>query len=293
MKRIIVLGGHGMAGHIITQYLEMSGKYIVQCTSRTRSRINSNTKFLDINNHEDLKEYLVSWKPNIVINCVGVLVKHAEEDLANAININSLLPHILSSLSNQVGFKLIHISTDCVFSGQKGNYIESDFRDGNDNYARTKILGEINNDRDLTIRTSIIGPELKNNGTGLLHWFLNATGEINGYSSAFWNGITTLELAKIIDSIIESELTGLVQVSSTDKISKYNLLLLANSVFNKELHIKKYDSVFIDKSLINTRKDFSYQLPSYEDMLIELFNWMKCNTNLYMHYSIITKLRKS
>src|SRR5690606_24943808 len=120
----------------------------------------------------------------------------------------------------ELGSKLIHISTDCVFSGNRGAYTEDDFCDANDTYGRSKALGELNNDRDLTIRTSIIGPELKTNGEGLLHWFLNQSTPVNGFTEAYWGGVTTLELAKAIKTALMSDLKGIVNLTNGESISK-------------------------------------------------------------------------
>ena len=132
----------------------------------------------------------------------------------------------------KVGGMLIHISTDCVFSGNKGNYIETDYRDARDIYGLSKALGEIDNENDLTIRTSIIGPELKTNGEGLFHWFLSQKGNVYGYTDAIWGGVTTLEFAKAIDCAIEQRITGLINLTNKVPISKYELLKLSQKIFN-------------------------------------------------------------
>ena len=128
---------------------------------------------------------------------------------------NSLLPHHLQSISEEIGAKLIHISTDCVFSGKTGSYTESSLRDADDVYGRTKALGEIISNQHLTIRTSIVGPELKINGEGLLHWFLTSTEkELNGFSKVFWGGVTTVELAKAIEFAISHDINGVWNLCS-------------------------------------------------------------------------------
>ena len=167
----------------------------------------------------------------------------------------------------------MHVSTDCVFSGKKGAYADTDFRDGDTVYARTKALGEVIDERNLTVRTSIIGPELKDNGTGLFHWFMNQHGEIKGYRRAFWSGVTTLELAKFIHAAIRNDLTGLFQLSMPEKVSKYDLLKLFREIWRKEdVTIAPYDDYFCDKSMkCSSRADFGYSLPGdYRQMLIEL-----------------------
>lgn len=285
-KRVVVLGALGMAGHVMSQYLDETDEYEIFGIARTKG-----TKYikkeLDVQNFEELEKYFEEIKPNFVINCIGILVAKSNSDLTTAILMNSYLPHFLSKLGDKLNYKLIHISTDCVFSGKSGGYREDSFRDGDDNYARTKALGEVINDKDLTVRTSIIGPELKSNGTGLLHWFLNQKGTISGYSKAFWSGITTLELAKQIDEMIKQDTKGLFQLCPDDKISKFDLLKLFAKIWNKNITIEENSNYSVDKSLICTRSDFVYsnnQRPDFEQMLIEAKKWMDLNQDYYQHY---------
>ena len=284
MGKIVVLGSAGMAGHIVTEYLSDFKEYEVYGVSRTAG--NFVTHIIDVTDFKALREMLNEVRPDYVINCVGVLVNHSANDICNAIQINSYLPHYLSGLGDELNFKLIHISTDCVFSGKTGDYKEDSFRDGDDNYARTKALGEVVNDRDLTIRTSIIGPELKANGTGLLDWFLKQSGEVSGYSEAYWSGVTTLELAKAIGEFIKQGTCGLFQLCPKNKISKYELLKCFSSIWNTQIKVNSNASYCIDKSLVSTRNDFSYDVPDYTDMLAELDGWMKHHNDYYRHYQL-------
>lgn len=282
MQKVVVLGALGMAGHIMTEYLESLGEYQVHGVARQSGKYIDTV--LDITDFGALRQYLEYLKPDYVINCVGALVAHAKDQTADAILLNSYLPHFLSDLGEHAGYKLIHISTDCVFSGKDGQYHENSFKDGDDYYARSKALGEIINNRDLTIRTSIIGPELKNNGTGLLDWFLKQSSEIKGYNKAYWSGVTTLELAKATHQMIQQNITGLFQLCPQAKISKFNLLELFAKVWNKNILILPYDSYLVDKSLVCTRTDFNYPKPEYEIMLIELKQWMDIHPSYYGHY---------
>ena len=201
MKKVLLFGATGMAGHIAYYYLLNTGKYeITNVVFRTP--LTEDSIIVDVTNRDAVAEVVRRVQPEIILNCVGVLIKGSKEHPDNAILINAYFPHLLKKMADEVGAKLIHISTDCVFSGKRGNYTEDDFRDADDVYGRSKALGEVINDKDLTIRTSIIGPELKKNGEGLFHWFMNQHGEINGFKTAIWGGVTTLELAKAIDSAI-------------------------------------------------------------------------------------------
>ncbi len=270
---MFVFGATGMAGHMVTRYLDSLGKYLLFNSSI--DKLNDQTIILNVENKKLVKKLLYQAKPDIVINCIGLLIQASKKHPALAIYLNSFFPHYLAELGQKLDFKTIHMSTDCVFSGKKGEYSENDFRDGEDHYARTKALGELINDRDLTFRTSIIGPELNENGVGLFNWFMRQKGTINGYTNVFWTGVTTLELAKAMDKAIEQDLTLLYHLVPENKISKYDLLQIIKEVFNKPIEILKDGQQKHDKSLINTRQDFNYNVPNYRDMLIELRDWMK------------------
>jgi dTDP-4-dehydrorhamnose reductase len=282
MKKVIILGSAGMAGHIMAEYLRTTGDYQVFGVAREDGR--HVDKKLDVLDFSGLQAYLSAINPDLVINCIGVLVSKSADDMCTAIQINSYLPHFLARLGKQLDFKLVHISTDCVFSGKDGQYHENSFRDGNDNYARTKALGEVINDHDLTIRTSIIGPELKHNGTGLLDWFFKQQDEIKGYSRAYWSGVTTLELAKVTHAMITQGITGLYQLCPSEKISKYELLKLIAKVWDRDISILPYEGYAVDKSLVCTRTDFTYPKPEYEAMLVEAREWMDTHVDYYPHY---------
>ena len=259
MKKVMVLGCVGMAGHVVADYLSNKDDYDIYGVARSEGKFV--THVLDVTDFDRLHDLIKTINPDYIINCIGVLVSASANNICTAIQINSYLPHFLAMLGNKHNFKLIHISTDCVFSGKTGGYREDSFKDGDDNYARTKALGEVVNEMDLTIRTSIIGPELKSNGTGLLDWFLKQTNEIKGYSKAYWSGVTTLELAKAIHEFIKQDIHGLFQLCPDEKISKYDLLKYFSVVWNRSIVINKDDSYSVDKSLISTRKDFNYKVP--------------------------------
>lgn len=286
MKRVIILGTLGMAGHIMAEYLDSLGKYEIYGIARSKdSKYVSKT--LDVKDFNLLENYIKEVKPDYIINCIGILVSKSNSELATAIQINSYLPQFLSELGNKLDFKLVHISTDCVFSGKIGQYKEESFRDGDDNYARTKALGEVINNKDLTIRTSIIGPELKINGTGLLDWFLKQKTPIKGYSKVYWSGVTTLELAKQMENFLEQDISGLYQLCPDSKISKYDLLKKFAKVWNKNIEIEESLNYKVDKSLVCTRKDFMYKnsRPTFENMLIEIKKWMDIHPFFYKHYN--------
>ena len=285
MKKILVIGCKGMAGHVVKNYLESTQNYDVWGLARgvlAEKIIN-----LDVSSTKKLKNVLNKGDFDVVINCIGLLNKTAEDNPELAIWFNSYFPHLLASFGEKYNFKLIHISTDCVFSGKEGAYKEDSFKNGIGFYAQSKALGEVVNSKDLTFRTSIIGPELKPDGIGLFHWFMNQAGVISGFTEVFWTGVTTIELAKAINEAIIQELTGLYQLTNNTKICKYDLVSDLNRVFkSNEVKITPNSDYKIDKSLINSRKDFDYNIPIYAIMIEEMKEWMLSYSKFYGHYNL-------
>ncbi|MGF2617912.1 SDR family oxidoreductase [Rossellomorea vietnamensis] len=272
---VLVLGGHGMAGHIIVDYLKRQEGYRVYSTTRTGE---DDSIQLDVRDLSSVSRVLKETRPEVVINAVGLLNETADKNLKDALIVNSLLPHHITDTLEEMGTggKLIHISTDCVFSGKSGEYDESSVKDGTSVYAKTKSLGEVTEEPHLTIRTSIIGPELKEDGCGLFLWFMKQAGEIKGFDRVYWNGVTTLQLAKAIDHCLQEGVTGLYHLCQEDKVSKYQLLTMIKVVFDKtDVTIMKDTEYSSDKSLVKTRKDIEYRVPGYPVMLQEMRDWME------------------
>lgn len=283
MKKILVIGIKGMAGHVIYNYLKKTKNYKVFGIARNISETNKEFS-LDVSDTDKLTEIVENHQFDFVINCIGVLNKDAEDHPSKAIWFNSYFPHFLEEITRESNTKVIHISTDCVFNGKKGNYAENDFKDGEGFYAQSKALGEITNNKDLTIRTSIIGPELNKNGIGLFHWFMNQSGEINGYTSAIWSGVTTLELAKAISHVIENPLRGLVHLTNGIPINKYELLNIFKEVSERDdVKIVPYSGKVVDKSLAKSEK-LQYNVQDYKKMLQEQQEWILDNLVFYLHY---------
>jgi dTDP-4-dehydrorhamnose reductase len=282
-KKIIVLGANGMAGHVITTGLKSDASFEVISVARNKSIVNP-TVLMDVSDFDSLATLIKNTNPAVIINCIGLLNKTAEDNPDQAILVNSFLPHFLESQTKNTNTKVIHISTDCVFSGEEGGYTEKSFKNGKGFYAQSKALGELENTKDLTFRTSIIGPELNTNGIGLFHWFANQSGIINGYTNAYWTGITTIELLNAIKTAISDNLSGLYHLVNDGKISKFNLVTIFNEVFHKKLSINPDDGYKVDKGLINTRRDFTFKVKSYEVMISDMKNWIESNKELYPHY---------
>ncbi|WP_316844679.1 SDR family oxidoreductase [Pedobacter psychrodurus] len=284
MKKVLIIGSKGMAGHVIYNHFKENTDFTVVDIARG-SDGHLPTHQIDVTNLASLTDVLKKEMPDYVINCIGILNRDAEDNPEKSILLNSYFPHFLAKNGKALNFRLIHISTDCVFDGKKGGYTEDSFKDGKGFYAETKALGEVTYANNLTIRTSIIGPELKENGIGLFHWFMNQQGKIKGYTNAYWTGITTVELAKVIVAAISEGITGLHHVVNNEKISKYNLVNLFKEIFDKtDIEVEPYDDYRVDKSLIKTNNSFSYTVPSYRQMLHEMKVWIDEKHALYNFY---------
>lgn len=276
-KKILILGANGMAGHILVLHFRgLNDKYEVLSIARNQSAVSPDI-ILDVSDFTKIQVLIKDYNPDFIVNAIGILNQDAEGNPDKAILINSYLPHFLESITKDKQTKIIHISTDCVFSGSRGNYLETDFKDGKGFYAQSKALGEIFNNKDITIRTSIIGPELNKSGIGLFNWFMSQDMKslLKGYSKAFWSGITTIELAKVVEDVIEKKITGIIHVTSGEKISKYKLLNLFNEVYrDNRIIINEEANYEVDKSLVSSRKDYIYKVPSYKTMLVEMREWI-------------------
>jgi dTDP-4-dehydrorhamnose reductase len=280
MRKVLVLGSTGMLGHQVVLRLTQNPDFEVFDLS-FRNKFREETIICDVTDFKKLGQVIEDIQPHFIVNCIGILIKGSNENPKNSILINAYLPHFLTGEGDKIGAKVIHISTDCVFSGKKGAYQELDFRDADDVYGRGKALGEIYSEKHLTLRTSIIGPELKRNGECLFHWFMMQTGKVNGFSEAFWGGVTTLQLAKSIEVAINNNLYGLLHVSNGEKISKLEILGLFKRIWKKDdVEIQKLESKVIDKSL-QISNSFDFNIPSYEIMFKELYKWMLENQEIY------------
>ena len=264
--KVLVLGKTGMLGHIVYQYLKEQGYDVV---GTTRDMYDAEK--------DDIRDIIEKEKPNVVVNCIGLLNKKCEDNKLSAIKINSYLPHYLDYLSNEYDFYFIHISTDCVFDGLKGKYIETDNPNAQTFYGKTKAMGEIINNRNATLRTSIVGLDNNPNGIGLFQWFMKQEKEVDGYAMVMWSGTTTIELAKQIKVAIEKHLTGLHHIVNNEFISKADLLELFKKHFNKDIKINRNHIITNDKTLVRTKMSYDFNIPSYDEMIKEMKEWEERN----------------
>jgi dTDP-4-dehydrorhamnose reductase len=284
-KKTLILGASGMLGNAVYRVFAEDDSLEVTGTTRTSSLstlgIGPNSTLvagIDAENFDSLVGLFSKVKPEVVINCVG-LVKQIDEgnDVLSAIPINAMLPHRLARLCALIGARFIHVSTDCVFSGSRGGYSEADVPDAPDVYGRSKLLGEVDYPNAVTLRTSIIGHELRS-GRGLIDWFLAQHGEISGFKRAFFSGLPTVELATVIKSYVmpNPDLRGVFHVSA-ESISKYDLLTLVAKTYGKSIQINPNESFVIDRSLDSTRfrKATGYQAPHWPELVQRMHQYFK------------------
>ncbi|WP_109450311.1 SDR family oxidoreductase [Azospirillum sp. TSH64] len=270
---ILILGGNGMLGHrMVLHFLKNHNVAYTVRGNAPPDALPSDMCFpnVDVCNLTDVMDVFIRFKPDAVLNCAGLVKQKpmGQSVVASSI-VNSVAPHQLASLCRTAGARFVHISTDCVFSGRRGNYTEDDQPDPVDVYGMTKLLGEVNAPGCLTLRTSIIGREL-NTRHGLLEWFLHQKEAVKGFSSAIFSGVTTVELARIVENLLVGypQAEGLYHVSAAP-ISKYDLLRLVSANYDHSIPIMPDDSFLLDRSLDSSlfRRTFSYAPPGWSDMI--------------------------
>lgn len=282
--KIFVLGACGMAGHVVGQFLCEAGHHVIGF-ARTSAPY-CDTIIGDARDTVLLKKTVEAQDFDAVVNCIGRLNTAVDEEPALSIYVNSVLPHLLAKYTAGSRTKVLHLSTDCVFSGKTGGYEEDSFCDADSMYGRSKALGELKNDKDLTIRTSIVGPSMRIDGQGLLHWFMRQQEVVEGYRFALWTGITTVELAKAIEHMLRTGVSGLCHLVNGEKISKYELLKLFNQLRGAPIEICPSDQIRVDKSLRCTRKDLDWVVPPYQQMIREMGRWIVDHPRLYPYYQL-------
>jgi dTDP-4-dehydrorhamnose reductase len=290
-QRILILGGDGMVGYQLFKYLSLNHEvkatlHYPAHSQKHYDRFNNENAYfgLDVLDDDRLLSILADFRPQVVINATAVIKQSslAKERLPS-IKLNALFPHHLANICDTMQARMIHFSTDCVFSGSKGNYIEDDISDAEDIYGRTKYLGEVVDKHNcLTLRTSIIGLELKSEFKhGLLEWFLAQKGKVKGFRRAIYAGVTNIELSRIIELVItqHQDLFGVWQVAS-QPISKYTLLQkIAEKMGRKDIEVVPDDEFICDRSLRADKftQKTGYICSDWEAMLDELVKLIKAN----------------
>lgn len=275
---VLVLGASGMLGNAVLRFFAHSPGFMVVGTVRSGGSLRLLPPGLhqhvrqgvDVENIDSLLQVLAATRPDVVINCIGVVKQLAEaDDPLTAIPINALLPHRLARLCGVSGARLIHVSTDCVFSGAQGGYREEHQADASDLYGRSKYLGEVDQVHAVTLRTSIIGHEL-GSAHGLVGWFLAQSGAVKGFRRAIFSGLPTCELARVMRDVVipDASLRGVHHVSA-EPIAKYDLLKLVAATYGKQIDIIPDDRLVIDRSLDSTRfkQATGYVPPAWSDLV--------------------------
>lgn len=276
--KVLVLGASGMLGSAVIRTLSEKADWEVFGTLRSAGAKRFFSPEIaerlivgcDVENHDSLVNVFQRIKPDVVVNCIGLIKQVADaEDPLLALPINSLLPHRLAALCALSKARLIHISTDCVFNGSRGGYTEDDQSDATDLYGKSKYIGEVYAPHTVTLRTSIIGHELQS-AHGLVEWFLLQKEQCNGYNRAIFSGLPTVALAQLIRDIVipKSDLCGLYHVAAKP-ISKFDLLSLVSEVYGKSIAIVPDDHLVIDRSLNadKLRRDTGFVAPDWPDLI--------------------------
>jgi len=287
MKRVLVLGVNGLIGHTMYRKLKQEGFEVFGTMRRAKIEfmqydfLQADTIIdgLDVQEISNVSEVILQIQPSVVVNCIGITRRKDEiSNSIQAIKINALLPHQIAKICQDMSIRMIHLSTDCVFSGDFGLYTEDSIPDASDMYGRTKAMGEVlDNPNCLTLRSSFLGTEISDR-TELLEWLLSQKGRtIKGYTKAIYSGVSTVYLSSVITEILRHypQLSGLYQIAPDTPISKYDLLCIAKNAFNIDVEIVENDSFVSDKSLSGARlkKVMNYRVPSWHDMLQELAEW--------------------
>ncbi|EGQ8135226.1 NAD(P)-dependent oxidoreductase [Vibrio parahaemolyticus] len=275
--KVLVIGATGMLGYSIFSNLSEFSNLDVYGTVRSLNGLESfflsTDKLIpsiDVKDFATLEKAVLTAKPDVVINCIGLIKQHdVSKQHVEAIEINALLPHKIAQLCNSIEARLIHFSTDCVFDGKTGNYLESDLPNATDLYGKSKCLGEVDYGKHITLRTSIIGHELKSS-VSLIDWFLNQEGSVKGFSKAVFSGLPTAYVAKVLADFVlpNSSLSGLYQLS-VDPIDKYSLISKVASVYNKKIKIERFEDFVMDRSLNSAkfREETGFVPPSWDELV--------------------------
>lgn len=279
--KYLVLGANGMAGHVITTFLREQGHDVTPCARQTTAF--EDTQELDVRDTQALAGLITDGGYHAVVNCIGLLVQDSDRKRDEAAFINAYLPHLVASVTAGTDCKLVHLSTDCVFSGLRGPYaVDSDY-DGQRFYDRSKALGEVDNEKDVTLRMSIIGPELSASGSGLFNWFAAQRGQISGFRRVLWNGITTTQLARITERVAQDGTTGIIHAVPDADVSKYQLLRMLKETFSHDVDVVPSDDYISDKRLLPNSVDV--RADHYSLMLESMRQWVRDHRGLYPHYA--------
>lgn len=286
--KLLIIGCNTVLGQVVTLYCVEEGHTVHGLDTKKKYELGFSHFFnIEICKKSlmDIFTIIESENYDAIINCAALLIKESEDNPEKAKFVNSIFPHALEEMTKGKDTIIVHRSTDCIFSGKKGNYTLSDVPDGYSIYAKTKAKGELNNSKDITIRTSLIGPDLNAIAPDLFGWFNNLRGEVKGFVNSIWTGITTIEYAREALFLIEKKAHGLFQCVPEKAISKYELLLLFEKYFPRNRSITKVNNEKNDKSLKQEIGNYGLSIPSYEEQISEMKEWINLQNKKNKIYS--------
>lgn len=277
--KIILIGAGGMLGYVTYQYLSSQKHCVIGITKTAKF---SDMICLDVTNQEETEAFLNKTPCDAIVNCAALLVKASEENKSAAVKLNAWFPHWLAEYCARHDIYLIQVSTDGVFSGERGSYDEDAPSDADSFYGKSKFLGEVSGGA-LTVRSGFWGPDVNPNGFGLFNWFMRQTGPVFGYSKAVFNGVSSLEFAQFVNQAIQKPQTGIFHLRAAEPITKYDFLLLQKEMFDRQVSICPNGSVYIDRTLNNSRADILYKEKTFAQMMGELWQWLQGRDD-FSHY---------
>ena len=269
--KVLVIGAGGMLGYITYQYLKEQG---YQVTGITRTKEYPDMIRMDVTDVSAIGPFLEKTHFDAIINCAALLVKVCEERKSDAVKLNTWFPHFLEEFCRRSQTYLIQVSTDAVFSGKRGSYREDSPCDPDSFYGKSKLLGEVSDGYALTVRSAFWGADINQSGKGIFQWFVRQKDSIQGYTKAFFNGVSNLEFAKFADLSLKNRCTGIYHLCALDVISKFDFLILQKHIFSKQTEIIADGQVAVDRSLICGRSDIDYRQKAFYEMMIELKEWL-------------------
>jgi len=281
---ILVIGSGGMLGHTTTLYMRSAGHQVTDI-SRAHN-LDERTLLMDVTERGALsRNFLMQF--DAVINCAALLIQPCKSRPHDAVLLNSWFPHMLEVELRDTAVKIIQVSTDGVFHGDRSPYCENDIPDAQTFYGRSKLLGELDNGKDITVRASFVGPDLKPQGTGLMHWFVSQKEHVTGYCNVRFNAVTSLEFAKFAVHALENDFSGIYHLGASESISKAEFLHKVKGCFQLDIEIEDDYRINTNHTLHTVRNCCGYEPKTYQIMLDELKVWMEQNRHLYPHYHFL------
>lgn len=280
--KALIIDPSGMVGHVVALYFKEQGHDVTGYGEKSLEGIKMVNR--SIRDLDHVEKIVNGGNFDAIINCSAIINDNAERHKEEAVFVNAYFPHYLEKITRETKTVIVHRSTDCIFSGKRGHYNGNDFPDATSFYARTKSIGELNNEKDITIRTSLIGPDYDKDRNDLFNWFFYQRGDVNGFANSIWTGLTTIEFAKEIEQLLLQRAHGLFQLVPDDSISKFDLLRLFEKCFPSGRIIHKVENQKVDKSLIQEKKGLLLEIPSYDNMIEEMAIWVNKHKDFYKNY---------